>query len=190
MKRSFTTVSLIVLVLIPLAGCGSGGGDSSTSSSIPALPEAHDIRAMVLTSDDVNGTAADSPARTLYTWWRALQFRDFAAAQHEYADGVKVKNLEEEVTSLPTPLSASRPSVIDNDETESAAKLYTIVQTLPLQPTGQVRGGSGAVETPVVFRFVKQGDTWKLADNSYLDQRFRAQQEAAAQFRANNPGSG
>jgi hypothetical protein len=54
-----------------------------------------------------------------------------------------------------------------------------------------VRGGrTRAVETPVVFRLVKQGDAWKLADNSYIDQRTRAQEEAANAARAAQAGGG
>jgi hypothetical protein len=190
MKRAFATVSLIGLCLIPLVGCGSGR-DNSTNSSIPTLPQGSDLRAMILTSDDVNSVPADSPTRTLYNWWRAVQFRDFPGAKQEYAKDVDVSNLENEVQSLPTPLSASRPTVIDTNLTGRAAKLYTIVQTLPLGPTGQVRAGATrAVETPVVFRLVKEGDAWKLADNSYIDQRYRAQQAAAAQARAQASGPG
>jgi hypothetical protein len=190
MKRSSAIVSLIALSLIPLAGCGSGGNDNQ-SSSVPALPQARDLRAMVLTSEDVNRAPADSPNRTLLTWWRAVQFRDIPAAKQEYANRVDVSDLEHQVVSLSPPLSASRPSVVDTSESGDEAKLYTIVQTLPLQATGAVRGGrTRAVETPVVFRLVKQGDTWKLADNSYLDQRTRAQEEAAKQARAAQAGGG
>ena len=190
MKHPLATVSLIALCLIPLAGCGSGGKDT-TSSSVPALPQARDLQAMVLTSDDVNRTPANSPNRTLLTWWRAVQFRDIPAANEAYANGVNVSDLEHQVVSLSPPLSASRPSVVDTSETGNAAKLYVIVQTLPLGATGAVRGGrTRAVETPVVFRLVKQGDAWKLADNSYIDQRTRAQEEAANAARAAQAGGG
>jgi hypothetical protein len=189
MKRSSATVSLIGLSLILLAGCGSSGNDTS-SSSVPPLPQARDLSAMVLTSDDVNRAPAGSPNRTLLTWWRAVQFRDIPSAKQEYANGVDVGDLEHQIASLSPPLSASRPSVVDTSETGNAAKLYVIVQTLPLGATGAVRGGrTRAVETPVVFRLVKQGDTWKLADNSYLDQRTRAQDAAAKAARASQ-GSG
>jgi hypothetical protein len=184
MKHALATVSLIGLCLITLAGCGSGGKDN-TSSSVPALPQARDLQAMVLNSDDVNRFPADSPTRALYIWWRAIQFRDIPAAKHQYANGVNVNDLEHQVASLSPPLSASRPSVIDTSQTGNASKLYVIVQTLPLAATGAVRGGrTRAVETPVVFRLVKQGGDWKLADNSYIDQRTRAQEEAANAARA------
>jgi hypothetical protein len=191
MKRALATVSLIGLPLILLAGCGSGG-DDSTDSSVPALPQARDLRAMVLTSDDVNRFPEGSPTRALNEWWRAIQFRDIEAAKRLYASGVKVDDLEHQVASLAPPLSASRPSVVDIDETDKSAKLYVIVQTLPLRATGQVqRGGTRAVETPVVFRLVKQGDAWKLADNSYIDQRVRAQEQASrAAVQAQSQGGG
>jgi hypothetical protein len=93
---------------------------------------------------------------------------------------VGIGDLQHQVASLSPPLSASRPSVVDTTLTGNSAKLYVIVQTIPLQPSGQVRAGrTRAVEIPVVFRFVKEGDTWKLADNSYLDQRVGAQEQAA-----------
>jgi hypothetical protein len=188
MKRAFTTVSLIGLCLIPLAGCGSGG-NNNTSSSVPALPQARDVQAMVLTPDDVNRFPADSPTRALYTWWQAAQFKDIPTAKQQYANGVDVGDLEHQLSSIYPPLSASRPSVVDTTLTGNAAKLYVIVQTIPLQASGQVRGGrTRAVETPVVFRLVKQGGAWKLADNSYLDQRTRAQQEAANAARAQAGG--
>jgi hypothetical protein len=186
MKHALATVSLIVLALSALPGCGSGGGDS-TGSSVPNLPQARNLRAMVLTSEEVNRFPEDSPARGLYSWWRAIQFRDVQAAKQLYANNVDVGDLEHQVVSLNPPLSASRPSIVDTDETSSAAKLYVIVQTLPLQPSGQIRGGgTRAVEIPVVFRLVKQGGAWKLADNSYIDQRVRAQEAAtkAAQAQA------
>jgi hypothetical protein len=178
-KHALATVSLIALALIALPGCGSGGNDS-TRSNVPSLPQAHDLRAMVLTSEEVNRFPADSPARALYSWWRAVQFRDIPSAKQAYANGVDVGDLEHQVVSLNPPLSASRPSIVDTVQTDKAAKLYVIVQTLPLQASGQVRGGgTRAVEIPVVFRLVKQGDTWKLADNSYIDQRIRSQEAAA-----------
>ena len=188
MKRAFATVSLIGLSLILLGGCGSGD-NGSTNSSVPDLPQGRDVRAMVLTSEDIGRFPEGSPTRALYDWWRAIQFRDIEGAKSLYASGVKVGDLLRDIGSLYPPVSASRPSVVDSNVTNTTAKLYVIIQTLPLDSSGQVRSGTRAIEVPVVFRLVKQDGSWKLADNGYIDQRVRAQDEAAAaQARAQTGG--
>jgi hypothetical protein len=127
----------------------------------------------------------------LFSWWRAAQFRDIPGAAALFADGVNTKGLEGDLAALSPPLAASRPAIIDVVEEGGAATIYAIVQTIPLRgSTGRVgAGGNRAVESPATFSMVKEGEEWKLADNRYLEQRVRAQEQAGSRSQQ-NPGQG
>ena len=139
---------------------------------------------MVLTSSDINRFSPGSPARALYNWWRAIQFRDIESAKALFAANVKSGDLLSKLTSLYPSVSASRPVIVDSELTHDTAKLYVILQTLPLDFSGQVRRNTSDTEVPIVFRLVRQGGEWKLADNGYIDQRIRIQEQAAKRARA------
>jgi hypothetical protein len=156
--RAKLAAGLLGLAML-LGGCSGLGSDDEVPERVkgPSL----------LSEADVQGQPAGSPQRTLFEWWRALQFDDAPEAAKYYASDVDLTTAKlDQILSLgaPTLGLTGRPRVVDTDMNGDAATVRVLLESDDPQANGRI----DKTQTARAFDLVREAGAWKMADNRYL----------------------
>jgi hypothetical protein len=159
------------------AGCGSSeNGLAAQVTNAPA-------QLALLRAEDVRRLPPGSPERTVFEWWRLMQFRQAADALKLFAPDVRAQLLrtnyaEAAVTDFGPSLTHLQPRVMSVDRGARHAVVYLSVlskQKIGSKVTRQAVDYLGLA----LDRF---GNRWLLSDSSYF--RVRSQSLRVARQRA------
>jgi hypothetical protein len=164
---------LLGLALL-LGGCSGLGSDDEVPERVkgPSL----------LSKADVQAQPAGSPQRTLFEWWRALQFDDAPAAAQYYASDVRLTTDKlDKILSLgaPTLGLTGRPRVVETDTNGDVATVRVLLEDDEPQANGRIDKN----QTARAFDLVREAGAWKMADNRYLARPADRVAEFAAEAR-------
>jgi hypothetical protein len=151
-------------------GCSSSG-ESTTTPIRPDIKSLSDLR---VTPQDVAAAGRNSPSAALLTWWRAIQAGDVRLAREAYGKSVNTAAVPNQVKRLKDFLVRSRPDIRNVDTKDGTARLTTLVDAARFS-TADPSKLLIVLQTPTTFRLEREGGKWKLADNDYLAQLFKAE---------------
>ena len=135
----------------------------------------------LLSSREVARHPEGSPARSLFEWWRALQFNNAFVASRYYSRSLEItpSKLEYWLDLGPEALALSRrPKLVDVDEQGAEATVFVTLETRNRNPNGRI----DITRDPRAFNLVRQHGEWKLAENLYLRRYARIQQAFRKEF--------
>lgn len=173
MRRTAAFASALALLAAAVAGCGDIGPAPAAERVDGPAP---------LTRADVDSHPQGSPARTVFEWWRALQFDDAAAATGFYSRrvGVTTKEIDDQLGNGLEPLGIGRrPQLVEVDREGDRATVLVIFRNVTTNPNGR----TDVTRTGRAFSLVREGGEWKLSDNRYLDRSARAVEAYVRQTR-------
>ena len=149
-----------------LAGCSG----LSSDDEVPDRVEGPTL----VTKEQIERLPSDSPARSLFEWWRALQFDDLQGAVGYYARsvGVTPSKLDHLMVVGANPLGlGARLRLVDVETDADAATVFVLMETVARAPNGREEKR----RVPRAFHMVREDGAWKLADNRYLKRTVETQ---------------
>jgi hypothetical protein len=175
----------LALGLCALGGCGFGGDDVVTDRvQQPSL----------LTKQEVERQPKGSPSRTMFEWWRTMQFDNPVLAAGFYRRDLRItpETLERQLRLGAAALGLTRkPRLVEVQEQGQRAVVLVILEDRTTNPNGRV----DRLRTARSFNMVRENGEWKLAENMYLERHARAQKKLFAagvrekqRDRPNRPG--
>ncbi len=168
---------ITLIALLAVCGCGSlQSDDAGRRVEGPWL----------LTRAAVEGQPPGSPQRTVFEWWRALQFDDASVASSYYSKAVAMSpaRMERQLAVGATGLGLlSRPRLVEVTEGAGQAKVFVLLESKAGQPNGRI----DVKQTARAFDLTREDDEWKLTDNSYLERAVRLQRELFRARTQQNP---
>lgn len=171
LRRILGVASLAALLSI--VGCG--GGDPPP----PGTPSAAEN---LLSLSEVKQQPRNSPEEALYRWWMHIQYNDLTGYLNDLAAPLRRQREGESRTRRDLLFVAgeslrSQPKFVDSQQENGGTTLYTRIETR--QPVGasQFTTSSG----PQAFTLVREGDQWKIADDSFVLDRAGLIREAREQ---------
>jgi hypothetical protein len=117
-----------------------------------------------------------SPQRTVFEWWRALQFDDAPLASSFYSKAVEMSpvRMERQLAIGAAGLGLlSRPRVVEVEQRARQAKVFVLLESRVGQPNGRI----DVKQTARAFDLRREENQWKLTNNSYLERAVRRQRE-------------
>jgi hypothetical protein len=149
----------LLCVALALGGCAGLGSDVDVPDHVdgPSL----------LSADDVQRQPAGSPQRTLFEWWRALQFDDAPEAAKYYASDLHMTAAKlDDILVIGSGILGlnARPRLVEVDPSGDTAAVRVLLETSDKEPNGRV----DKKQTARAFYLVREAGTWKMADNRYL----------------------
>jgi hypothetical protein len=166
----------VLAVAMTSSGCGSS---DNTSDVAPKTPDD-----LLVTKSDIEAAKPDSPARTLLSWWQAIQFNDARKAVSFYAKGISESHLESQLRSA-SPQSQQKLEVEETSYSGHRATVYVVIITGTTTPGGELNTISRQTTS---FYLVRRSGRWLLNNNHYLSSRAAA--AAALQKAARNSSNG
>lgn len=169
--------ALLALGACALTGCAGIGGNDAVKQRTTG-PE-------LLSKAQVQHYPAGSPARTVFEWWRSIQFDNPVTAARYYSTalGVTPKTLESQLQfGAGAQNLNAKPKLVEVDENGNRATVMVLLQNTVRNPNGRV----DTSQTARAFNLVREQGTWKLAENLYLERGARIQKAfaRAAQLQA------
>lgn len=156
-----------------LAGCGAGG---------TLRPHTIPVNENLVTKGDIRAAAPHSPQRSLLRWWRAVQYDDVAGYLELLSPSLRQQRRTDGRARLDLQLAQgafipAKPEIVSSNINGSRAIVYTRINVR------QAVGASKSYTTsfPQAFTFVRENDSWGLADDQYIEQRANEAAAAAAQ---------
>ena len=121
--------AVLALVCLLPAGCSFGGDEVAQRVQQPAL----------LSAASIGRLPAGSPERTLFEWWRAMQFDDVAAAAPRYARtaGVTAAGLDAQLSTAGRAFDP-RPRLVEVDRRDERATVSVLLDLRTSNPNGRV----------------------------------------------------
>jgi hypothetical protein len=167
MKRR--TQLTLALVACLLAGCGFGGDDEVTERvQQPSL----------LTREDLESLPEGGAARTVFEWWRTLQFDNPLRAVDFYSEelGVTAERLERQMRWGAGALGLTqKPRLVEVQKRGDTAAVLVLLESVVTNPNGRV----DKTRTARSFNVLREDGEWKLAENMYLERQAGTQQRFA-----------
>jgi hypothetical protein len=173
-RRSLITTSLALLACAGSVGCGGFGGDDVTQRvTEPAL----------VSKKQVERQPAGSPQRALLMWWRALQYKNAVEAVGYFSASLHMtpRRVSRYIQAADSSL-VNRPLLVDEDTVGDKAIVRVLMERITKNPNGRLdreRKAQG-------FNLVREGGSWKLADNLYLGGLYRVYRAFTAPLRQKN----
>jgi len=127
-----------------------------------------------VTPEYIQRVGTNSPGGTLLRWWRAVQLDQEARAVVAYATSVDTHRVPHEIAHLTYYVKRSRPSIIKTRTRDGRARVVTLVNGAQFDQSDPHKVLL-LNHTPASFQLVRQSGRWKLADDAYLEQQFRAE---------------
>jgi hypothetical protein len=167
--RKLLGAATLVAILFAV-GCG---GEDPPPPGTPSAAE------NLLSLANVKQLPKGSPEQALMGWWMHIQYNDLigylnglAAPLHRAreADATTKRNL----VLISGESIRSRPKIIERQRENGRMTLYTRIETR--QPVGASRFTTSS--SPQAFTLVREGDEWKIADDSYVLDRAGIVREA------------
>jgi len=146
-----------LLAVAALAGCGELGELSGRIE-----------QPQIVTKQQLARYSPGSPARTVLSWWRALQFSSPELASRYYASDLKLTpaEIEEQLKLGPDFLDLKAGlRVIDTDDSGSTATVLALRERVLQYPNGR----ADRVRVPMAFTLRQESGAWRLTNNRYLD---------------------
>ena len=173
MRRPIAT--LAVLGAAALAGCAGIGTDDDVKVRVsgPAL----------VTKKQLASLPAGSPARTVFEWWRTIQFDNPTIAVRYYSKklGITRMTLERQLQFGPGAQNlGARPHLVGTDVNGD----HATVQVLLERQTSNPNGRTDKTQVARGFNLVREDGEWKLAENMYLERGARVQRTFARLLQA------
>lgn len=159
--RAAGPVVLLALILLP--GCGAFSSDDV---------DARVDGPRLLTRAQVERQPVGSPQRTVFEWWRALQFDNALAAKRYYAEsvGMTTARLDRQLAFGAGALTLDyRPRLVAVEEDGDRATVDVLLEYKKGNPNGR----TDTLQIARAFNLVREGVKWKLAENLYLERRAR-----------------
>jgi hypothetical protein len=163
-KRSIAL--LAALCAAALAGC-AGIGDSDDVKVRTVGPT-------LVTKAQIASLPEGSPARTVFEWWRALQFSNPIIAARYYSSKLHVTpmTLEKQLEFGPGAHNlAARPHLVGTDLDGDHAVVNVLLENQTTNPNGRTDKN----QTARGFNLVREDGAWKLDENMYLERGQRIQ---------------
>ena len=170
---------LLALGAGALVGCAGIGTDDDVNVRVtgPAL----------VTKKQLASLPEGSPARTVFEWWRTIQFDNPTVAARYYSRKLNVtaQTLEHQLEfgAASQNLNA-RPHLVGTDMDGDHAIVNVLLENLSSNPNGRVDKN----QTARAFNLVREDGEWKLAENMYLDRGERIQRSFARAARLQAQG--
>lgn len=177
MRRPFAL--LLALGAGALASCAGIGTDDSVKVRItgPAL----------VTKKQLASLPEGSPARTVFEWWRTIQFDNPTLAARYYSRKLHITPLtierQLEFGAASQNLNA-RPHLVGTDMQGDHATVNVLLENVASNPNGRV----DKRQTARAFNLVREDGEWKLAENMYLERGERIQRAFARAARLQAQG--
>ena len=149
---------VLLVGLLLLSGCGALSSDEVTRRMQEPL---------LLSRASVERQPPGTPQRTLFAWWRALQYADARAATRYYARSVGMTpgKLKRQLGLGAAALGLlGRPGLVDIEGDDRRATVMVVLETRTDNPNGRI----DVTRTARSFDLVRTNGDWKLADNGYL----------------------
>jgi hypothetical protein len=156
--------AIAAVVAAGATGCGFGEDELTQRVQQPGL----------LSQKDLEGHPAGSPGRTMFEWWRTLQFDNPVVAAGFYSKKLDLSpaKLERQLEFGAGPLGlARRPKLVEVQEQGNKAVVLVLLEQKTDNPNGRV----DTVRTARSFNLVREEGEWKLAENLYLERGARLQ---------------
>ena len=125
-----------------------------------------------VTSPEIEAAGRATPSHVVLRFWQLVQF---GAAVPEirtlFAPAVALDEaaFRRQLRAVRYLFAASKPYVVDEQRDGRIGRVFTLISTDGL------RRSRGGTEEPFVFRTVKTGSGWRLADNAFVDAKHRAE---------------
>jgi hypothetical protein len=152
---------VLVVVLALASGCGGGGKAAPQAAPGPAQ--------QILTREDVNKYARDTPEYAFLNWWRDAQYANLRGYLDAFPKPVR-KQIEDDPR---TPralgqfsgfISVARPVIGDTRRRAGTATIY--VEIKYRTPIGAKRFVT--TTRPQAFVLVRERGEWLLADDAFV----------------------
>jgi hypothetical protein len=153
-----------------LAGCAGIGTDDDVKVRVtgPAL----------VTKKQLASLPEDSPARTVFEWWRSIQFDNPTIAVQYYSRKLDITTLtlehQLEFGAAAQNLNA-RPKLVGTEIDGDRAIVNVLLENVQRNPNGRIDKN----QTARAFNLVRENGQWKLAENMYLERGERIQRAFA-----------
>ena len=162
-----------------LAGCAGIGDDDDlqTRTTGPSL----------VTKAQIASLPEGSPARTVFEWWRALQFSNPIIAAQYYSPKLHITpaRLEQQLQFGPGAQNLNaRPHLVATDVRGDRAVVNVLLENQVSNPNGRTDKN----QTGRGFNLVQVDGQWKLAENLYLERGERVQRAFARAARLQAQG--
>lgn len=157
MRRAALLIGLCATLVV--SGCGDLGPDDPEPTRQPSD---------TLTQKDIERLDSDSPARTVLSWWRALQFGNPGGAAELYAPttGITAERLNNQLRYAPKYFNfLARPAVQGIKYRGPVATVSLLLRST----TEAANGREDVIERPLAVRLVRVNGRWRLTDNLYLE---------------------
>jgi hypothetical protein len=171
---------LLALGAGALVGCAGIGTDDDVRVRVtgPALVSKKQIAAL----------PEGSPARTVYEWWRSIQFDNPIVAAGFYSKelGITTRTIERQLEfgAAAQNLNA-RPTLVGTDMVDADhAIVNVLLENIARNPNGRIDKN----QTARAFNLVREDGEWKLAENMYLERGERIQRAFARAARLQAQG--
>ena len=171
---------LLALGAGALVGCAGIGTDDDVRVRVtgPALVSKKQIAAL----------PEGSPARTVYEWWRSIQFDNPIVAAGFYSKelGITTRTIERQLEfgAAAQNLNA-RPHLVGTDMVDADhAIVNVLLENIARNPNGRIDKN----QTARAFNLVREDGEWKLAENMYLERGERIQRAFARAARLQAQG--
>jgi hypothetical protein len=159
---------LVVLGAGLLAGCAGIGDDDSVKVRVSGP--------VLVTKNQIASLPAGSPARTVFEWWRALQFSNPTIAANYYSAKLHITplKLDKQLQAGPAIHNlGSRPHLVATQVDGDHAVVNVLLENQADNPNGRV----DKTQVARGFNLVREDGEWKLAENMYLERGVRVQKE-------------
>ncbi len=183
-RQSLAAVVLTAALGIASALVGSCGGIGSDDGVTERVQQPR-----IITAKRLEGVPEGSPQRTVYAWWRALQFDNPVEASRYYVKslGLTPERLERQFRYGSALLNLyAMPRLVDVVEEGNRATVQLLLQKAARNPNGRVDRASSARG----FNLVRENGEWKLADNFYIERSFENARRLGALVRRAKQGRG
>jgi hypothetical protein len=161
---------LLALGAGALVGCAGIGTDDDVKVRVtgPAL----------VTKKQLASLPEGSPARTVFEWWRTLQFDNPTIATRYYSRKLNITTLTLEKQlqfGAGSQNLKARPHLVGTDMDGDRATVNVLLENVSSNPNGRVDKN----QTARGFNLVREDGEWKLSENTYLERNERIQRAFA-----------
>ena len=169
--RRKALASLAIAAVLAVTGCGGG--------SKPPPPGTPSAAEFLVESPEIAKQPKGSPQEGLMVWWRAIQYNDFNGYLEALSAPLRRKlegdrQVREELSLVAGEATHSQPQVVNVQRSGDKATVFSRVETRT--PVGATRFTTSSY--PQAFSLVHEGDSWKIADDFYLNSRYKAIKKA------------
>jgi hypothetical protein len=141
------------------AGCGSGELE----------PQEYTAASEQLVSrEEIERFAPDTPARALLAWWRSAQYAD----REDYLDGfaeptreqIERRDVAHEVTAFAAGIRNAKPEIVETDVAGNEATVFTLVRFR--MPVGSTRFVTTSQRQ--AFDLIREDGEWRLSNDVFV----------------------